>query len=228
MLLFKSCATASAQDINWLWWKECGLVNVQEEIDRVSRYGRELEELLAKRELRLSGDRDALIVGYLSLLLDYHTAVVTLLPKQVYGAAFALMRPIVEAWVRVHVAKMGSDETVLQLKDDTYRVDFAQVGGEIDKAFGVDFFTKSLSKAVREALHSYTHSGSFQIARRFDENAIKSRYSDGAILNVIEASTTAVFMAMIVVTKHFGFEEEWRATTKLFSEYNKRPLEVPE
>ncbi len=203
-------------------------MNVPEEIDRVSRYGKQLEALLDGKELQLSGDRDALIVGYWSLLLDYHTAIVTLLPKELYGAAFALLRPIVEAWVRVHVAKMGADETMLQLKNDAYRVNFARVGEEIDKAFGLDFFAKSLNKAVREALHSYTHSGSFQIARRFDENSIKSRYSDGAILNVIEASTTAAFMATIVVTKHFGFEEEWHATTELFSEYNKRPLEVPE
>jgi hypothetical protein len=202
-------------------------MNVQEEIARVSSYGKQLEELLAKKEFRLSGERDALILGYWSLLLDYHAAIMTLLPKELYGAAFALLRPIVEAWVRVHVAKMGSDETVLQIKNDTYKVKFDRVGKEIDKAFGLDFFAKSLSKAVRDALHSYTHSGSFQISRRFDENAIKSRYSDGAILNVIEASMTAVFMATIVVTKHFGFEEEWQATTNLFAEYNKRPLEVP-
>jgi hypothetical protein len=132
------------------------------------------------------------------------------------------MRPIVEAWVRVHVVKMDSEETVLQIKSDTYKVRFDRVGEEIDKAFGLEFFAKSLKKSVREALHSYTHSGSFQIARRFDENAIKSRYSDGAILNVIEASTTAVFMATIVVAKYFGFEDEWRATTELFHEYNNR------
>jgi hypothetical protein len=202
-------------------------MNVQEEIARVSSYAQQLEEFLGKKEFRLSGDRDALIVGYWSLLLDYHSAIVTLLPKELYGAAFALMRPVIEAWVRVHVVKMGSDKTVLQIKDDTYKVRFDRVGEEIDKAFGLEFFAKSLSKSIRDALHSYTHSGSFQIARRFDENAIKSRYSDGAILNVIEASTTAIFMATIVVTKHFGFEEEWRAATDLFSEYNKRPLEVP-
>lgn len=45
---------------------------------------------------------------------------------------------------------------------------------------------------------------------------------------VVLASSTFRIMAMIIVTKHFGFEEEWRATTELFSEYNKRPLEVPE
>jgi len=202
-------------------------MNVQE-ILRVSRYGQRLESLLDGKEVMASTDRDLLIVGYRSLLLDYHTAIVMLLEKELYGAAFALLRPTVEAWVRIHVAKMGTDETVLQLKNDTYRVDFSKVGEEIDKAFELEFFEKSLNKVVRDALHSYTHSGWFQVARRFNESDTKSRYSDGAILNVIEGSTTALFMATIVTTNHFGFEDEWRATAELFSEYNKRPLEVPE
>jgi len=203
-------------------------MNVQDEIARVTRYGEQIEALLDGRVLKLSGDRDALIIAYRSLLLDYHAATVTLLQKELYGAAFALQRPIVEALLRIHVAKIGSEETVLQLKNDTYRVDFSKVGAEIDKAFGLDFFAKSLDEEMRDALHGYTHSGSFQIARRFDESATKSRYSEGAILNAIEGSMTALFMATIVVTKHFGFEDEWRKATVLFAEYNKRPLEVPE
>lgn len=202
-------------------------MNVRQEISRVSQYGQELEKLFVKKQFKLSGERDLLIVGYWSLLLDYHVAIVTLLPKELYGAAFALMRPIVEAWVRVHVVKMGSDAVVRQIKNDKYKISFDRVGKEIDKAFGLDFFDKSLSKAVRDSLHSYTHSGGFQIARRFDESHIKSSYSDGAILNVIEASMTALFMATIVMSNHLGFEQEWRRTTEFFGQYNQRPLTVP-
>jgi len=202
-------------------------MNVREEIARASRYGRQLETMLDGKEVTATSDRDLLIIGYRSLLLDYHTSIVTLLEQELYGGAFALVRPTVEGWVRIHIAKMGTDETVLQLKNDTYRVDFSRVGEEIDNAFELELFEKSLNKAVREALHSYTHSGWFQVARRFNEIEFESRYSDGAILNVLEGSMTALFMATIVTTKHFGFEKEWQRTHDLFSEYNKRPLEVP-
>lgn len=197
-------------------------MNVQEEIDRVARYGQRLQDLLDGKELELSGDRDALLIAHWNLLLDYHVAIVTLLAQELHGAAFALMRPIIEAWVRIHVAKMGSDEEVLAIKDDKYQVNFKTIGARIDGAFALNgFFEKTLLES-RVALHSYTHSGSFQIARRFHG------YSEGAILNVTEGSMTALFMATIVVTKHFGFEDEWRATTELFAKYNKRPSEVPE
>ena len=202
-------------------------MNVHEEITRAARYGQQLETMLDGKEVTASTDRDLLIIGYRSLLLDYHVAIVMLLEQELYGSAFALLRPTVEAWVRIHVAKMGTDEIVLQLKNDTYRVDFSKIGEQIDEAFELEFFEKTLNKAVRDALHSYTHSGWFQVVRRFNESEIKSRYSDGAILNVLEGSMTALFMATIVTTKHFGFEKEWQKTHDLFSEYNKRPLEVP-
>ena len=197
-------------------------MNVPEEIDRISQCGQQLQNLLDGKELRLSGDRDQLLIAHWNLLLDYHVAIVALLSQELHGAAFALMRPIIEALVRIHVAKIGSDEEVLAMKEDTYQVNFKTIGARIDGAFALNgFFEKTLLDA-RVALHSYTHSGSFQIARRFQG------YSDGAILNVIEGSMTALFMATILVTNHFGFEQEWQTTTDLFAEYNKRPLTVPE
>ena len=53
-------------------------------------------------------------------------------------------------------------------------------------------------------------------------------HSDGAILNLVEASTIAFFMATALVTKHLGFQEEWHVTTQMFHEYNQRPAEVPD
>jgi hypothetical protein len=202
-------------------------MNVQTELARVSRYGQQLEALLAPKKFEIACDRDTLLIGYWSLLLDFRRAILTLLPLELYGAAFALTRPVVEAWVRAHVVMMGSDVIVRQIKDDTYRVKFDRVGAEIDKAFGLSFFKKTLKKSVRDALHSYTHSGVFQIARRFDGDSIKPSYSEGAILNLLEASTTALIMATALVTKRFAFEDEWKVIMQMFHEYNTRPPHVP-
>jgi hypothetical protein len=49
-------------------------MSVQEEIDRVARYGQRLQDLLDGEELELSGDRDALLIAHWILLLDYHVA----------------------------------------------------------------------------------------------------------------------------------------------------------
>lgn len=41
--------------------------------------------------------------------------------------------------------------------------------------------------------------------------------------NAIRASTSAVFMVNNLMTKHFGFEEEWKKNTDLFDEWGKHP-----
>jgi len=38
-------------------------------------------------------------------------------------------------------------------------------------------------------------------------------------VEVIHTSTSAAFMVNNLVTKHFGFEEEWRQNTEIFTEW---------
>jgi hypothetical protein len=196
-------------------------MDVQAEIDRSFRYGQELEEFVASKEIRLSDDRDVLLVGYWALLFDYHAAILELLRRELYGSAFALLRPVVEAWVRAHLVVSCTNEDVIRIKNDEYRMNFKEVGAKIDKAFGLNFFENTLKEPVRKALHSYTHSGRLQVNRRFDGHLVKPNYTDDAILDVLEGSTTAVFMATILVTNRLGFAEEWRTTNQLFDQYHK-------
>ena len=110
----------------------------------------------------------------------------------------------------------GSDELLQRIRDDEYRTPFATVGKEIDDAFGTeDFFQKFLNGA-KNALHGYTHIGTHQLGRRFKGADLTPNYSDDEINEVIGVSTSAVFMINNIVTKHFGFEEDWKANNRLF------------
>ena len=181
-------------------------MNVGEEINRTSQYGQQLEGLVASRQLALSNDREIFLVGYWSLLIEFHRAILILLDRGLYGSAFALLRPVIEAWLRIHLVVSGTEAEFIRIKDDTYRTDFAAVATQLDEAFGLAFFEKSLHKNVRDALHSYAHAGTFQVARRFTGTQISPSHSDGEQLNVIEASTTAVFMATVLLTKRLAFK----------------------
>jgi len=74
---------------------------------------------------------------------------------------------------------------------------------------------------ARIALHSYTHAGVLQLGRRFSGDDLIANYSEEEIIEVIRVSTCGVFMVNNLVTKHFGFEEEWKQTNKLFDEWGK-------
>lgn len=73
-----------------------------------------------------------------------------------------------------------------------------------------------LNEVTRSALHSYTHSGLLQLGRRFDRNDVKPNYSNREIIEVIHVTTSAVFMVTSLVTKHFGFEHDWKNVSLMY------------
>jgi hypothetical protein len=161
-------------------------------------------------------------------MFDYHKGILSLLQTEFFGAAFALVRPVVEANVRGHVALKGSEEDLQRIQKDEYMVNFKQIGGKIDADFGLDHLMENfLNDVTRSALHSYTHSGIQQLGRRFDGNDIKPNYSDDEMFEVIRVTTSAIFMITNLVTKHFGFEDDWKKVGKMFEEWGMHAEPAP-
>lgn len=197
-------------------------MSVQTELESARRFGAQLEELVVRRGQFPDDDRNILLMGYWALIFDYHKGILSLISNGSCGSAFALVRPVVEALVRSHVAVKGSTDDVQRLQQDEYRVNFTTVGSWIDAEFGLgDFFTNFLTR-TRDALHSYTHAGVSQLARRFNGHDLKPHYVDDEIIEVIRGCTSAVWMVTNLVTKHLHFDEESEKAQELFLEWGKR------
>jgi hypothetical protein len=160
-------------------------------------------------------------MAYWSLTFDFHRGVLCLLSHKLFGSAFALVRPILEATIRSHVVIIGTEEDVRKLRADEYRTNLGTVGAEIDAAFALDGLFENFLNGARLALRSYTHAGVSQLGRRFSGNDLVASYSEEEIIEVIRVSTSAVFMVNNLVTKHFGFEEEWKQNNKLYDKWGK-------
>jgi hypothetical protein len=195
---------------------------VQKEIDSARKFGEQLEDIVVSKNQFPTGDRNVLLIAYWALMFDYHKGILSLLRFEFYGAAFALVRPVVEAVVRAHITLMGSEDDLARIQKDDYKVNFKEIGAKIDAAFGLEgLMEKFLNDVTRSALHSYTHSGLLQLGRRFDGNDIKPNYSDGEIIEVIRVTTSAIFMVTSLVTKHFGFEDDWKSVSHIYGEWGK-------
>lgn len=181
-----------------------------------------MEEIVVGKNQFPTGDRNVLLVAYWALMFDYHKGILSLLRSEFFGAAFALVRPVVEANVRAHVALKGSEEDLGRIQGDEYTVNFKAIGAKIDAEFGLDHLMENfLNEVTRSALHSYTHSGLLQLGRRFDGHDIKPNYSDDEVIEVIRVTTSAVFMVTNLVTKHFGFKEDWKNVGQMFEGWGK-------
>jgi hypothetical protein len=133
------------------------------------------------------------------------------------------MRPLTEAWLRAHLVVSGDEKVFQSIKDDSYRTNFAQVPKQIDEFFGLEFFGKNLSPEVVSALHSFTHSGGMQIARRFNGLTFSPSFSDEEKWRLAYISMLALSMTTVLVTKALGFDEEWATANKIFSDHAKMP-----
>lgn len=194
-----------------------------QEIKRANEFGDQIENLVVSRGQCPTGDRNALLIAYWSLAFDHLRGVLCLLSNSFFGSAFTLVRPIVECAVRAAVVIMGSEEDLQRLRNDDYRTNFSTVGKQIDTAFGTGNVFENFLNGARTSLHSYTHAGLLQLGRRFSGTDVRPNYSDEEIIEAIRTSMSAAFVVTNLVTKHFGFEEEWRKCTKLFSKWGQHP-----
>lgn len=94
---------------------------IAEEIQTANEFGDKIEDLVLARKQAPTGDRNTLLMAYWSLAFEFHRAILSLIEQKFYGAAFALVSPIIEATVRAHVTLMCSDEVLQRLHNDEYR-----------------------------------------------------------------------------------------------------------
>jgi len=194
---------------------------VDDEIKRASEFGGKAEELVTVKGQCPTGDRNTPLMAYWSLAFEFHKAILCLLGNKLYGAAFALVRPLVETTIRAHLVIFVPDDVLKKILDDEYRTNFGTVGKEIDDAFAMDGFFGNFLNGVKDALHGYTHVGTHQLGRRFNGTDLAPSYSEDETTEVIRTSTSTVFMVNNIVTKHFGFEAEWKENSGLFDEWSK-------
>jgi hypothetical protein len=197
-------------------------IDIKARVDHAIVRSNELEQLIYNRQpLSLQDDRAVMIVGYWALMVDYHRSVLFLLKPEhnLCGGGFALARPMAEALLRIHLVAGGTAAEVQRMKIDDFRTNFEGVSDQLDGLFGLGFFAKTFNKKVRDALHSYTHSGAMQIARRFEGNAIRPSYSDAEKWDVVRMCTLAFAMGTVIVTGSLSFDAERTRANEVCSEY---------
>jgi hypothetical protein len=194
--------------------------NVRADLITAVQIAKELEGLVLKRfPLNLPQDRDRarLILGFWALVFDYQKSILVLINAGLYGGAFALLRPIIEAVLRAHVAMSCRPAVVQTLKRDKYQVDFKQIGPHLDKIYGMEGFFEGLIKRAEILLHSFTHSGGAQVSRRFVGEDVQMDFTVEELQEGISGAIAMSFMVTVLTTRFFGFDEEWAAANKIYA-----------
>lgn len=140
------------------------------------------------QDLHFPGDdRTRLSAGLLQLAQEHHASIVLLLQHQQYGSAFALLRPLYEAYVRgVWLARVASEREFSRFQRDE-SISLKDLASKVSvlPTFDGTNFAVSADRALN-AMHSYTHNGYLASVRRLSSDAIEPAYEVAEIREVLE------------------------------------------
>lgn len=131
-----------------------------------------IEDGIPNRPRNALPQKSQLFVASFHLNHDFHGAILHLLEAAgAYdGAAFALLRPIVDSYVKgMWMLACASDENIERtIAGESVSPPLVNMMDAVDKLSGQQHFSQI--RLALPALHSFTHGGFEQLVRRFDPN----------------------------------------------------------
>ncbi len=196
-------------------------VSVEDKIRRAEELSVSLESLLFEKQYRIRNNRDELCLLHWSLIFEHHQGLLLLLRQMFYAPAFALMRPIAETFLRLHVIMHGTEPQLESIRNGSYRTEFETIGKQIDEKLGVEplmgpFFAKSTN-----ILHGFTHGGPEQLRRRRNGADIVPTYSDEDVLDVVRFTTIFVFLTAQAVLDYLALDAEFKQALVIYDRFRK-------
>ena len=192
--------------------------SLDEQILRADKLSTQLEQLLFEKQT-VRTDRDEFCLLYWSLVFEHHQGIMLLLHKKLYAPAFALIRPIVEAFLRLYVAVKGTEDQLAALKNGTYRPEFQKVGEQIDRDHGLKPLLGPWFERNTDILHGFTHGGLEQVMRRRSGADIIPNYSDEEVLSVVHLTTIFACLTAALATRFLGFTAENANADSVYTDY---------
>jgi len=170
--------------------------------------------------------RTSLVIGFISILIEHHEAVLLLIMREMVGSAFALGRPIVEGMYRALWLNVCATDDELNrfIQNDEIDLTLMQMAEAIDPAHNAGDFFQQFKKQVWKALNSYTHTGMLQLGRRFTKHEVVNSYGEGEIYEMTTVVTTCVLVVISRFLAKQGHPDDAKAIDLLIETYG--PVET--
>jgi len=164
-------------------------------------------------------NRDALCLLHWTLIFEHHQGMLLLLRHAFYSPAFALMRPLEEAFLRLFVAMDGTENQVAALWKGTYNTEFEVVWKQIYGKIGLEPRFEMWFKNKIRAFHGFTHGGKEQLVRQANGSDIVSSYTDDEICSLVRETMRVVLLTAIFTTAFLDYPTEHQKAVAIFNEY---------
>lgn len=177
---------------------DCTLMTVADEIDRSVALIQWLDTQLNGVSLS-SDDRPRLSAAAFDVAHEHHKAIVLLIHNRLIGSAFALVRPLLESYLRGEwILNCASDRGLALVIADKKRPGFDQLVDDLEALEGFREGVLSQFKGrTWNVLNSYSHSGFLQLVRRLTEETVEPNYDDEELTEVLRFSAAFALVAAV-------------------------------
>jgi hypothetical protein len=164
-------------------------VSVEQELKEAEETIQEVKNVLTG--LHLSGEDWSIIAAaMIHQGIEHHEAIVLLIRNRHVGSAFALVRSVLEIFVRgAWFTCCATQEQITKFRQhDKIDLTFGEMADAIDQSQQIDYF-HDLKAEAWKMLNSYAHTGRLQLGRRFTGDALAPNYKEGEIIEMVRAIT---------------------------------------
>lgn len=164
-------------------------------------------------------NRDCLCLLHWSLIFDHHQGMLLLLRYGFHAPAFALMRPLEEAFLRLFLAMYGTENQVKALWNGTYHTEFEVVWKQVYEKIGLEPRFDSWLKDKVKALHGFTHGGKEQLVRQASGSDIVSSYTNDEVRSLVRETMPIALLTALLTTAFLEYPAEHQSAVEIFNEY---------
>jgi len=168
-------------------------------------------------------EKQTLFLTYFDINVEHLQSLHLLISNDCNGSASALVRIFYETFFRaLWVNAFATPEQLEKIRNNKF--EFKNMGSKIKQLdsyyTGTDFF-KNLKDGVWGIMSDYTHSGSYQLSRRWTDGELITNYKESEILEIIIEVTKTYLLFANMLFKIHNYKEEEDKVLKILIEYKK-------
>jgi hypothetical protein len=169
-----------------------------------------------------TGERDLIVIGCFDAAIEYAAAVAALHGLQLYGAALALFRSVVEAVVRgLWLQHCATESGLRKFKADKLKKEFRELVDEVEAKLEMQGSALSNFKGKTwRAMNGFTHTGFQQIVRRHAPGRVEEQYEEAELAQALNSTGAMALLAASQLIALSGNSARLEAVAQRMQQYS--------
>jgi hypothetical protein len=200
---------------------------VKNQLNELGKIANQVSDLVNNGKPFGNTEKQTLFLAYFDIDVEHLRSLHLLISNDNIGSTSALVRTFYETFFRaLWVNAFATPEQLEKIRNNDFNFmrDEGSMGSKIerlDSHYTDTKFFKNLKDGVWGIMSDYTHSGSYQLSRRWTDGELVPNYKENEILEIIIEVTKTYLLFANILFKIHNYKEEEDKVLDILIEYKK-------